>query len=63
VTGVGVVRLMMAAGEQRIERRTTRAAREPTEGGEGVHGESGGASHDFQVYARSFGWRNPGWAV
>ena len=63
MTGVGVVRLMMAAGEQRIERRTTWAAREPTEGGEGIDGESGGASHDFQVYARSFGWRNPGWAV
>ena len=63
MTGVGVVRLMMAAGEQRIERRTTRAAREPTDRGEGVDRESGGASHDFQVYARSFGWRNPGWAV
>src|SRR2546430_9033432 len=35
VTGVGVVCLMMAAGEQRIERRTTRAAREPTDRGEG----------------------------
>ena len=63
MTGVGVVCLMMAAGEQRIERRTTRAAREPTDGGAGVDRESGGALHDFQVYARSFGWRNPGWAV
>jgi hypothetical protein len=58
-----VVRLMVAAGEQRIERHTARAAREPAGGREGVGGEGGGASHDFQVYARPFGWRNPGWAV
>ncbi|PYO32400.1 MAG: hypothetical protein DMD51_02145 [Gemmatimonadetes bacterium] len=62
VATVGVMRLV-AAGEHRVERHAARAAREPAGGGEGVERESGGASHELQVYVRAFGWRNPGWAV
>jgi len=63
VTAVRVVRLVVPAGDQGVDRRASGSRREPARGGECVGGKAGDASHGFQVYVPSFGWRNPGWAV